>query len=427
MTRIRRLGEITEVIIRGAAPRYVESGGVAVLNQKCIRNQRVSYEDARRTDAESRPIRADRWLRQFDILVNSTGVGTLGRVGQVITIPEPTTVDSHVTIVRPAPSEVHPHFLGFALRSMQGEIESLATGSTGQTELSRDHLRELTLALPPLPEQRAIAEVLGALDDKIEANERMNATLDEMARALFKSWFVDFDPVRAKAEGRQPSHMDAATAARFPASFEDSALGPIPAGWRVGEVGDIVQSARNSVQPSEVEPGTAYVGLDHIPRRSLALADWGDVGSVTSGKVRFRKGDILFGRLRPYFTKVVVAPLDGICSSDIVVCRPTQSSYLAAAATQLADTAFIDYCDAASTGTRMPRVSWEDMSRYPMALPADAILEEFNALVEPWLSLMCVNTHESRTLAELRDTLLPRLISGEVRVKAPVCILGRDC
>jgi len=103
-----------------------------------------------------------------------------------------------------------------------------------------------------LPEQRAIAEVLGALDDKIEVNERMNATLDAMARALFKSWFVDFDPVRAKAEGRAPSHMDAATAALFPDSFEDSSMGPIPAGWRAGTIGDVVTVGGGSTPRTNV-------------------------------------------------------------------------------------------------------------------------------------------------------------------------------
>ena len=321
-------------------------------------------------------------------------------------------VNNHAHVIR-ANDESNTRFLMYAIES--SSVTGYLTGST-MPKLTQANLHRLPVPAPPLPEQRAIAEVLGALDDKIELNERMNATLDEMARALFNSWFVDFDPVRAKAEGRQPSHMDAATAALFPDSFEDSALGPIPAGWRVSTVGEVAESVRDGVKPADVEPGTAYVGLEHIPRRSLALSDWGDVESVTSGKVRFRQGDILFGRLRPYFAKVVVAAMDGVCSSDIVVCRPRHPSFLGIVATQLADDAFIDYTDAASTGTKMPRVSWEDMSRYPMALPADALIEKFNTLVEPWFSLMRVNIHESRTLAGLRDALLPRLISGEIRV-----------
>jgi type I restriction enzyme S subunit len=202
--REEALSEVCSYVNRGSAPAYVDDGGVLVINQKCVRDQRVNFTEGRRTDPQRRPLAPERMLRPFDILVNSTGVGTLGRVAQVRELPEPATIDSHVTVLRPDPDAVYPQYLGFALRCLARDIEALGEGSTGQTELARTRLAAFTVPIPPPAEQRAIAHILGTLDDKIELHRRMNETLEGMARALFKSWFVDFDPVRAKADGRDP-------------------------------------------------------------------------------------------------------------------------------------------------------------------------------------------------------------------------------
>ncbi|HDD23982.1 MAG TPA: restriction endonuclease subunit S, partial [Chloroflexi bacterium] len=186
--QLESLGELCLLINRGIAPAYTEQGGILVINQKCIRDHRVSLAEAKRTGPKAKRVPEDRLLRPFDVLVNSTGVGTLGRVAQVKKLPEPATVDSHVTIVRPDPEKIYPRYLGFVLEFKQPEIEALAEGSTGQIELPRARLRELEVPVPPLPVQRAIAHILGTLDDKIELLRRMNETLEAMARALFKSW-----------------------------------------------------------------------------------------------------------------------------------------------------------------------------------------------------------------------------------------------
>ncbi len=147
----------------------------------------------------------------------------------------------------------------------------------------------------------------------------MNETLESIARTLFKSWFVDFDPVRAKMEGRQPYGMDAETAALFPDGFEDSMLGEIPRGWDVGKIADITDNLRLSVQPEEIKPTTPYIGLEHMPRKSIALSEWDYADKVASNKYRFLEGNILFGKLRPYFHKVGIAIQHGVCSTDILV------------------------------------------------------------------------------------------------------------
>src|SRR5579884_2931957 len=165
-----------------------------------------------------------------------------------------------------------PEFVYYWLKAHTDELKRHASGSTFG-ELSGNVLKQITIRVPPLPEQRAIAHTLGTLDDKIELNRRMSETLETMARAIFKSWFVDFDPVRAKAEGRQPSGMDAATAALFPDSFEDSPLGEIPKGWRVCEVGKAVEVGGGST-PSTKE-SAYWDGQIHwaTPKDLSALRD----------------------------------------------------------------------------------------------------------------------------------------------------------
>jgi len=287
---------------------------------------------------------------------------------------------------------------------------------TGVPHTNLGILRNTPLTLPPLAEQKANASVLGALDDKIELNRRMNATLEAMARALFQSWFVDFDPVRAKLDGRPPAGLDKATAALFPDHLEVSPLGHIPKGWTAGKLGDIGTNLRRGVQPNEIAPNTPYIALEHMPRRSIALGDWDESADVASGKSAFKKGEILFGKLRPYFHKVGVAPFDGVCSTDILVLSPKSPEWFGFLLSHASSDALIQFTDLASTGTKMPRTNWSDISSFKVALPPKAIAAAFTKLIQPMLDRLHANLHQSRTLATLRDTLLPKLLSGELSV-----------
>jgi len=437
--RERPLEEMCAFLNRGTAPSYVDLEGLMVLNQKCVRDGRVLLDQARRTDPTVKRISKERVLKPFDVLVNSTGVGTLGRVAQVLTLPEAATVDSHITIIRADPQKVFPRYIGYALRKYQPEIEALAEGSTGQTELSRARLAKLRIALPPPIEQRAIACILGTLDDKIELNRRMSQTLEEMARAIFKSWFVDFDPVRAKAAVRRehPDWTNAQVsraacpnlkpeiAELFPDRLVDSELGEIPEGWEVGTLGDVAQHPRRGVQPNRVAPDTPYIALEHMPRRCIALSDWGTAEGIESNKFEFRKGEVLFGKLRPYFHKVGVAPVDGVCSTDIVVVCSRTPHWFAFVLGVVSSDDFVEYTNAGSTGTKMPRTSWTEMARYEIVLPPEALAQAFTGRVQPQVDRIIAAIHESRTLAALRDAFLPKLISGELRVPDAERIVGR--
>ena len=239
-----------------------------------------------------------------------------------------------------------------------------------------------------------------------------------MARALFKSWFVDFDPVRAKMEGRQPPGMSAEIAELFPDSFEESGLGEIPAEWEVRTFGAIAREIRQSLKPSEVAGDTPYIGLQHMPRRNIALSEWGRADEVSSRKLRFHRGQILFGKLRPYFHKVGIAPLDGVCSTDVVVIEPTSGELSALVLGHISSDDFVAYTDRTSFGTKMPRTKWQDMAKYEVAVPPSpsGLPGRLSAIFEPMTPRIVASIYENKTLAELRDTLLPRLLSGEIRV-----------
>ncbi len=301
----------------------------------------------------------------------------------------------------------NPNLRTFAIHSMQG--------STGRQRVMADSLRSFELILPPIEEQRRIAHILGILDDKIELNRQMNETLEATARAIFKSWFVDFDPVKAKMKGRKPPFMDTETAALFPSAFQDSPLRKIPKGWKVRTLGEIAENVRRSVKASEIDSSECFLGLEHMPRRSITLFQWETASDIQSNKYRFRKGEILLGKLNPHFHKVGVAPIDGICSTDILVIQPVNAGWFGVVLGLVSSDNFVAYTSVHARGTTLPRTNWKDMSKYKIALPKIEIAQKYSEFIRPFIERIIENIHQSHTLAQTRDTLLPKLLSGEIR------------
>lgn len=307
-----------------------------------------------------------------------------------------------------------PRFAYYFLRQLN--LRRFDSGSA-QASLNRNYIYPISIRIPRPNEQRAIANILGALDDKIELNQRMNETLEEIARALFNSWFVDFDPVRAKAGGRNVD-LPQSIVGLFPDSFDESEFGQIPTGWHMGSVGDVAEHLRRGIQPIEIDETTPYIALDNMPRRCISLSEWGTAEGLESGKFEFRRGEILFGKLRPYFHKVGVAPVDGICSTDIVVVAPRSEVWFGFVLGHISSDAFVEHTNAGSTGTKMPRTSWGEMARFRVAVPPEDVAKAFNVQIRSKIERLLNSIHENHSLVSLRDTLLPKLISGELRVKA---------
>ena len=185
-----KISEIADYVSRGITPKYVEDNGVVVINQRCIRGGRILVENAKVTDI-TRKVSTEKYLQCGDILINSTGVGTVGRVALVKSMHHQTTVDGHVTIVRINKTVADPMYVYYCLYRRQGDIALLAKGSTGQVELSRAAISDISIDLPDLDTQKKIADTLSAFDDKIELNRQMNETLEEMGRSLFRRYFID--------------------------------------------------------------------------------------------------------------------------------------------------------------------------------------------------------------------------------------------
>lgn len=322
----------------------------------------------------------------------------------------------------------NPRFVYYLLKTF--DLASLNSGSA-QPSLNRNFVHPIPAAFPDVHEQKAIASILGALDDKIELNRRMNETLEAIARAIFKDWFVDFGPTRTKMalRGEDPQKENVARApylaadiwSLFPDRLDDDGK---PDGWTLGTLGDVARQVGEATKPEALDPDTPYIGLEHMPRKSITLSDWEGAGKVTSGKLAFRRGDFLFGKLRPYFHKVGIAPIDGICSTDIVVLHARKRKAAAFVLACISQDEFVTFTDRTSDGTKMPRTSWGRMERYGLCIPSEAALAVYSSCVDPMLDRIIANIHESRTLAATRDLLLPKLMSGEIRVRDADSLLG---
>ena len=381
-----------------------------------IKNGRVDLDSAR-------PIAEEHfrdWTRKanpqpFDIILSRRC--NPGETGFVSPGLGEFAVGQNLVLLRSDGEKIIKPFLRWLSRGPEwwAQVEKYINAGAVFDSLTCAEIPEFRLPIPPLSDQHAIAHILGTLDDKIELNRRMNATLEAMARALFKSWFVDFDPVRAKMNGRDTG-LPMEIADLFPDRLTDSGMGEIPNGWTVGALGDIAAAPRRGIDPARVSIDTPFIGLEHMPRKSVALKDWGTSAGVSSSKFAFDIRDILFGKLRPYFHKVGIAPVNGLCSTDIVVLKARMPMWSAFVLACVSSSRFVSYASQTSTGTRMPRTSWDTMSRYELCRPSDAIAAAFHQVVSPMLERIVSNVHESHTLDRLRDALLSKLVSGELRV-----------
>ena len=358
---------------------------------------------------------------------------TKGNPGQTALVPDPVSfcIAQDMVAVRANTEKVYPPYLFAVLRSPStlNAIQNMHVG-TMIPHFKKGDFDKLFLPLPARRDQEFIGDAFLELEFKIELNRKTNETLEAMAQAIFRDWFVDFGPVRRKMEGASdPSTIvgnllpeGAANIANlFPDSLGDNGL---PEGWEPGKLADIAKQTGETTTPDKVSSDTPYIGLEHMPRGSIALADWETAAKVSSNKARFKKGDVLFGKLRPYFHKVGLAPLDGICSTDIVVLRGKKPAFDAIVASLCSSADFVAYTDQTSTGTKMPRTSWKIMKEFEIALPPEKLASTYSSIVSPMHDLIAHYINTSRILAESRDYLLPKLMSGQVNVAEAESVLA---
>lgn len=314
-----------------------------------------------------------------------------------------------------------PRFVYYFFKWMAPRIARLDVGSANPT-LNRNHVHPIEVLWPPRPEQCAIAQILGALDDKIELNRRMNETLEAMARALFKSWFVDFDPVRAKIE-RRDSGLSHHLAALFPDRFEDSELGEIPQGWKLTTVGnlcDVVGGTTPSTKEVAFwEGGThAWATPKDLSELSVPVVLDTERRITDAGLAQIGSG------LLPIGTVLLSsrAPIGYLAITEIPVA--INQGFIAMLATGRTSNIFLlqwarfanDLIVSRANGSTFLEISKGNFRQIALVAPTPAVMSKFDDLVRPLHNRIVVSVRESRTLAALRDALLPKLISGELRV-----------
>jgi type I restriction enzyme S subunit len=315
--------------------------------------------------------------------------GTLGRVYYVDEPYWPLNTALYVTDFKGN----NPRFLAYFLQNVLGDYQSDKAAVPG---VDRNVLHELAVKYPELATQESIARVLSAYDDLIENNRRRMVLLEDAAREIYSEWFVRL---------------------RFPGHQHVNVIDGVPEGWDRIAVGDLCTEIRESVDPTKLAVDTPYIGLEHMPRRSISLDSWSAVDQVTSSKHRFRQGDILFGKIRPYFHKVGVTFLDGVASSDAIVIRSRVSLYAGLLLLTVSSDPFIAMVSQTmKEGSKMPRADWKQMQAYPIVVPPRGILSTFESAVRLIVDQLKTLTLLNIKLRDARDLLLPPLMSGEITV-----------
>lgn len=384
MSRIRvPLGDALDVLIdhRGKTPKKLggdwTDDGHRVVSALNIKGGRVDANDHHYISSEMYA----RWMKvpleAGDVLLTSEA--PTGEVAYLASRQD-WAVGQRLFALRGKPGILHGRYLSYLLRGgdTRHQLMSRTTGTT-VAGIRQAELVKVELELPSFEEQREVAAMLGALDDKIESNRRAIDAGEALVRTLVQ---------RAL----------------------DSSVGD------VGTLSDYCLLVKSSVKVQDIDESGNYIGLEHMPRGSVFLDEWSSAKSLGSNKSAFEAGDVLFGKLRPYFKKVGIVPISGICSTDILVLRAKDDADTALVACVAASDSLIDALSAGSTGTRMPRASWKDLAAWPVPLLMPSEREALSAEVSPLYQRLEQLTFESKRLAALRDALLPELLSGRIRV-----------
>ena len=307
-------------------------------------------------------------------------------------------------------------------QSYRHEILASATGTTVK-HTAPDRIKKFQFNLPPVREQRTIAYILGILDDKIELNRQLNKTLEATARAIFKSWFIDFDPMKAKMEGNEPPFMDTETAALFPSAFQDSALGKIPKGWKVTTIDE-----NFNLTMGQSPPGSTYnedgKGMPFYQGRKDFGCRYPTRRVYCSAPKRFaEKGDTLVSVRAPVGDVNMVEEKCSIGRGVAAIRHKTGSRSYTYYTMQSLQEIFSRY---EAEGTVFGSINKTDFQTLSQLRPSNEVIEAFECLVYPLDQSIENNENESRTLAQIRDTLLQKLLSGEIRLDDAAEILEEN-
>lgn len=350
-----------------------------------------------------------------------------GKCSIVMEVNEPTTFESSIIRARPESGSASSLFLYYFFNSPRGRYQlGTILRQVAVSGITGSDLVRLKLPLPLLSTQRHIAHILGTLDDKIELNRRMNRTLEKMAAAFFKSWFIDFDPVRAKADGRDTG-LPAEVADLFPDTLEDSDLGPIPKGWTVGPLAEIASLRMRTIQPGK-QPDVRWEHYS-IPAYDEGQQPKRELGeTIKSGKYAVPQGSVLVSKLNPQFPRIwlpwVSDAAVAICSTEFMPFVPQHADWRPFLYEMMTSRPLQEAIKAhvtGSTGSRQ-RAKPSEIAELTVLVPPSDAIAGFSHLVAPLHNRLMLNQRQNRRLADLRDALLPKLMCGEIEI--PVAETG---
>jgi len=286
--------------------------------------------------------------------------------------------------------------------------EQIRTGTT-ISHISKTQIEKFKVPLPPLPEQRAIAKILSDLDAKIEHNQQMNKTLEAIGQAIFKRWFIDFEFPNEEGKPYKSSGGEMV--------YNEELGKEIPKGWKVGMLKDILNNVKIPLNVGDGLKDRVYVPIDLLSIKKIGLDSYLPYTEAKSSLIAFEKNDILVGAMRIYFHRVCLSPFAGITRTTTFVLRAKNENFLAYSLFVLNQDSTIDYANSHSNGSTMPYAVWDgSLSDMRIVIPDETTLKKFNNLLRPILNKIRDTIFEQITLSSIRDALLPKLMSGKIRV-----------
>jgi type I restriction enzyme S subunit len=411
-----KLGDICKTFTSGGTPsrkkpEYFENGTIPWVRTKEL-NDGVITEVEEFITPEALRNSSAKLLPKNTVLLAMYGA-TVGKLG---VLGFESSCNQACAAMVPKDGVVDYRFLYYLLLKHRELIISQATGGA-QQNLSGELIKGFTFDFPTYKEQEAISEVLWKIDEKIAINNALSKTLEDVAQTIFKSWFIDFDPVKEKMVREKPVGMDAATAAIFPGSMQESELGLIPEGWQASQLKSMLVLHKTTIKAGTATESVPYVPIDQIGSRDIFLKNSMSGTEAKTSLVSFKKNEILFGAMRPYFHKVVLAPFDGTTRTTTFVLRVINPRYLSFALLTLFQDSAVTYATSHSQGTTIPYAVWSNsFENFPLVIPSEPVATAFNGLVLPLLEYGYSLMKENQKLVQIRDDLLPRLISGELQI-----------
>lgn len=407
----KELGELTLYVKRGVSPKYVLENGIPIVNQRCIRENTINFDTAR-LSSKDKKITEVKFLQVGDTLINSTGVGTLGRTAYVKKLDQPSSADTHVTIVRPNKIIIDPKYLSLYLNAKEDIIENMGKGATGQTELSAKDLSSLNVFYPKsLQTQKRIADILCAYDDLIENNLKRIKLLEQAAQNIYKEWFVNL---------------------RFP-GYENTPINEetgLPKGWEEKPLGDIISKLESGSRPKggidkSLKKGVPSIGAESV--RGLGYFDF--------SKTKYIK-EVFFGKMR----KGVLEDRDILIYKDgayigrstlfqdnfpFEKCSINEHIFLIHAKNELLQyylyftlhsSLYFEKMQSLNSNAAQPGINQKKIKTLPIICPSSNLLIKFDSMVIPMVSEIYKLAKMNLKLKTGRNILLPRLMNRTIEV-----------